>query len=139
VAEFDVKIPGWASNAGRRAVFPVGIFSAHEKHVFEHANRVHPIYFEYPYEKLEDVTIGLPAGWQVGSVPKPYSQDGHVILYDLKIENDKGVLHITRRLNFDVVGLEQKYYGALRKFFEGVRNSDDGQVVLRIGAASASN
>jgi len=139
VAEFDVKIPGWASSAGRRAVFPVAIFSAYEKHVFEHANRVHPIYFEYPYEKIEDVTIDLPLGWQVSSVPKPYTQDGHVILYDLKIENNKGAVHVTRKLNFDVVILEQKYYPALRKFFEGVRNSDEEQVVVQVAAASASN
>jgi hypothetical protein len=139
VAEFDVKIPGWASNAGRRAVFPVGIFSAYEKHVFEHANRVHPIYFEYPYEKLEDVTIELPSGWQVSSVPKPFTRDGHVILYDVKVDNNKSSVYVTRKLNCDVVLLEQKYYPALRKFFEGVRNSDEEQVVLQVGAASASN
>jgi hypothetical protein len=139
VAEFQLKVPGWASNAGRRVLFPVGIFAAHEKHVFEHSNRVHPIYFQYPYEKVEDVTIEIPQGWQINSMPKPHTQDGHVILYDLKIENDKDVLHITRRLSFDVVGLEQKYYGALRKFFEGVRTNDEEQVVLQIGTASASN
>jgi hypothetical protein len=139
VAEFDVRIPGWASNAGRRAVFPVGIFSAPEKHVFEHANRVHPIYFEYPYQKFDDVTVGLPPGWQVSSVPKPYTQDGHVIVYDLKIEDTKNAVHVMRKLNFDVLLLEQKYYPALRKFFEGVRNSDDEQVVVQIGAAAAKN
>ena len=42
VAEFDLKVPGWASQAGRRALLPVGIFSANEKHVFDHAERVHP-------------------------------------------------------------------------------------------------
>jgi len=46
VAEFDLKIPGWASSAGKRAIVPVGIFTANEKRIFEHANRVHPIYFE---------------------------------------------------------------------------------------------
>src|SRR5262249_16241313 len=45
VAEFNLKIPGWASSAGRRALLTIGIFSAAEKHVFDHAERVHPIYF----------------------------------------------------------------------------------------------
>jgi hypothetical protein len=139
VAEFDVKIPGWASSAGRRVVFPVGIFVAHEKHVFEHANRVHPIYFEYPYEKLDDVTIELPLGWQVSSVPKPQVQDGHVIVYDLKIEDNKSTVRITRKLNFDILLLEQKYYSALRNFFQAVRNDDEEQIVVQTGTASASN
>ena len=49
-------------------LIPVGVFTAPEKHIFEHANRVHPIYFEFPYEKVDDVTIDLPRGWQVNSV-----------------------------------------------------------------------
>jgi transglutaminase-like putative cysteine protease len=40
VAEFDLRIPGWASSAGRRAVIPAGVFTAAEKRIFEHANRV---------------------------------------------------------------------------------------------------
>ena len=51
VAEYKLKIPGWVSGAGRRALLPVGIFSATEKNVFEHEQRVHPIYFEFPSGK----------------------------------------------------------------------------------------
>src|ERR1700681_4904424 len=40
VAEFNLKIPGWASNAGRRVVLLAAIFTAAEKGVFEHASRV---------------------------------------------------------------------------------------------------
>ncbi len=65
VAELNLKIPGWASSAGKRVMLPVGFFTGQEKRVFEHANRVHPIYFEYPYEKVEDVTVELPEGWKV--------------------------------------------------------------------------
>jgi hypothetical protein len=43
VAEFHVKIPGWVSSAGHRALLPVGIFAAQEKQMFAHANRVHHI------------------------------------------------------------------------------------------------
>src|SRR5882762_10640744 len=69
VAEFHLKIPGWASNAGKRVVLPAAIFTTAEKGIFEHANRVQPIYFEYPYEKADDMNIELPPGWQVSSVP----------------------------------------------------------------------
>ncbi len=139
IAEFDLKIPGWASSAGKRVVLPVGVFTATEKRVFEHANRAHPIYFEYPFEKLDDVTIELPTGWQVSSVPKPQVQDGHVVMYNLKVEDNKGTVHVTRKLNIDVLFLEQKYYGALRNFFQVVRTGDEEQIVLQPGATSASN
>jgi hypothetical protein len=139
VAEFDIKIPGWVSSAGKRATLPVGFFGAREKRIFEHANRVHPIYFEYPYEKVDDVTIELPAGWQVSSVPPPQTHDGKVVLYDLRVESGNGAVHVSRKLHIDLLMLEQKYYAALRNFFQVVRSGDDEQILLQPGAASASN
>ncbi len=139
VAEFSLKIPGWVSGAGRRALFPVGIFSAPEKHIFEHANRVHPIYFQFPFEKVDDVTIDLPLGWQVQSLPQPQNQDAHVITYDLNAENAANSLHLTRKVKVDVLLLETKYYAALRNFFQVVRTGDEEQIVLQPGAATAAN
>jgi Domain of Unknown Function with PDB structure (DUF3857) len=139
VAELNLKIPGWASSAGKKVMLPVGFFAAYEKHVFEHANRVHPIYFEYPYEKMDDVTIELPAGWKVSNVPQPQTQEGHIVAYSLKAETGSGTVHVVRKLNFDVFMLEQKYYSAMRKFFEVVRTGDEEQILLQPGATSANN
>jgi hypothetical protein len=139
VAEFNLKIPGWASNAGRRVVVPAAIFTAAEKGVFEHANRVHPIYFEYPHEKADDVTVELPTGWQVSSVPAAQNQNGHIVLYTLKVDQSPGTLRLTRKLTIDLLMLEQKYYASLRKFFQVVRTGDGEQIVLQPGEIHASN
>jgi hypothetical protein len=139
VAEFNLKIPSWSSNAGRRLVFPVGIFIAQEKRIFERENRVHPIYLEYPYQKVDDVTIELPAGWQVSSVPPAQAQDEHVVAYNLNVENSSGTVHVIRKLNVDFLMLDRKYYTALRNFFQAVRTGDEKQIVLQPGAATASN
>lgn len=138
VAEYKLKIPGWAAGAGRRAMLPVGIFSAPEKHVFEHTERVHPIYFEYPFEKMDDVSITLPPSWQVSSLPPVKTQDAKVVLYEPKAENDKSVIHLSRKLKVDILLLDPKYYLALRNFFQVVRSGDDEQIVLQPVAASAS-
>jgi hypothetical protein len=139
VAEFDVTIPGWASGAGKRALIPAGVFTAGEKNTFEHANRVNPIYIAYPHEKVDDVTIELPSGWQVGTLPPPQVHDGHVVTYSLKAESDHNTLHLTRKLTMDFLLLDQKYYTPLRNFFEVVRTGDDQQIVLLPAASSASN
>jgi Domain of Unknown Function with PDB structure (DUF3857) len=139
VAEFDLKVPGWASGAGRRALLPVGLFSGPEKHLFEHANRVQPVYFQYPFQRVDDIKIELPLSWQVSSLPTEQNQDGHAIVYKLKAENGKDGLHVNRRLNMDVLELETKYYTALRNFFQTVRTGDEMQIVLQRGAAAARN
>jgi len=118
---------------------PVGIFTATEKRIFEHANRVYPIYFEFPFEKADDVTIDLPLGWQVQSLPQPQNQDGHIVTYSLKAEKDASSLHLTRKITVDFLLIDSKYYGALRNFFQVVRTGDEEQIVLQPGTASASN
>jgi len=139
IVEFDLKIPGWASSAGKRAALPVGFFTEHEKHAFEHTNRVFPIYFEYPYEKIDDVTVDLPPGWKIDSIPPQKTQDAKILLYDLKVENGGGAVHIVRKLDIDVLILEAKFYPALRKFYEVIRSSDEQQILLQPSVSSAAN
>jgi hypothetical protein len=139
VAEFDLKIPGWVSGAGRRALLPVGIFSAPEKHIFEHAQRVHPIYFAFPCEKVDDVTVDLPQGWEVQSLPQPQDKDAHVVAYDLKAEKGANSLHLSRKMTLDVLLLETKYYASLRNFFQVVRTGDEEQIVLQPAVSTAGN
>jgi transglutaminase-like putative cysteine protease len=139
VGEFEIKVQGWASAAGHRALIPVGLFSAPEKHVFEHAARVHPIYFDFPTARIDDVTIELPLDWKVNSVPPGHKDDGRVCSYNTTAENNNGTLHLTRNLDINALVLETKYYGALRKFFQTVKTTDEQQIVVQPGGISASN
>ena len=139
VAEYDLKVPGWVSGAGRRVLLPVGFFSATEKHLFDHADRTHPVYFEFPFEKFDEVTIELPLGWQVSSLPPAKIQDAKAIKYTLKADENKGTLHVTRALDVDILLVDTKLYPTLRSFFQIVRTSDEQQIVLQPGAAAAKN
>jgi hypothetical protein len=133
VAEYTLKVPGWISAAGRRALLPVGLFSAPEKHLFDHANRVHPIYFEFPFQRSDDITIDLPLGWQISSVPEARKLDAKAITYNLDAKNEKGALHLNRALVVDLLLLPQDKYQALRQVFQVVRTVDEEQVALSPG------
>jgi Domain of Unknown Function with PDB structure (DUF3857) len=139
VAEYTLKVPGWVSGAGRRALLSVGLFGAREKHLFDHADRVHPIYFRYPFQRVDDVSIDLPLGWQITTVPKPQKLDVKAISYTLEANNDKGTLHLSRVLDVDIVLLPSNTYATLRKIFQIVRTGDEEQVILQPGGATASN
>jgi Domain of Unknown Function with PDB structure (DUF3857)/Transglutaminase-like superfamily len=133
VAEYHLKVTGWVAAAGRRAICPVGLFSANEKHVFEHANRAYPLYFHSAYLRTDDVTVNLPLGWRIGSVPAPINQDARDVVYTLTARDEKGALHITRSLRNEVVWLTKDHYPILRNFFQMVRTGDEQQVVLQPG------
>lgn len=130
VAQYHLKIPGWASAAGRRTFVPIAPFGGGEKHVFESANRVQPIYFAYAYADVDDITIALPQGWEVSHLPEPQTSDLKAVVYGISADKRAGSLHISRRLAVNDELFELKYYGALRVFFQKVRNGDEQQAVL---------
>ena len=135
VAEYKVRIQGWVAGAGRRAMMPVGIFSATEKRLFDHTDRIHPIYFQFPFEKVDDINISLPLGWKISSLPRAENQDAKLIVYTFNVENNKGTLHLGRKLSVDAMLLDVTSYGTLRSFFQSVRTVDEEQVVLQPIAA----
>ena len=139
VAEFDLKVPGWAAATGHRVLIPVGLFSAREKHVFDHASRTYAIYVDYPYTESADINIQIPPGWQISSLPKGWSDTGKVVGYTFKAENDNGKLHLSRTLTVEFILIEEKYYPALRNFFQQIKTADEQQVVVDVGNARASN
>lgn len=139
VAEFNIKVPGWAPGAGRHMLLPVGLFGAHEKHVFDHAERVHPIYFEYPYVESDDINIQIPTGWQVSSLPSGRNDTQKVVAYSLEAKSDKETLHLARTLTVEFIYMESRYYPALRSFFQQIKTTDDQQIVLDPGPARAGN
>jgi hypothetical protein len=130
-AEFKIKVPGWMSGAGRRAMLPTGIFTANEKNVFVHTERTHPIYFEFPFSREDYITITLPLGWEVSSLPPAQNEDGKAVLYYFKAEKDGGTLRLTRKLRVNLMLVETKFYPAVRNFFQVVRTGDEQQAVLQ--------
>ena len=118
---------------------PVGLFSAGERHVFEYSNRSYPVYYEFLSQKADDLSIKIPAGWQISAVPPAQNHDLHVVGYAISAENANGTLHLTRKVEINTISIDQKYYAPLRSFYQIVKAGDDQQIVLLPGSATASN
>jgi hypothetical protein len=134
VANFEVKVPVWAHFAGTRALVPVDIFAGGNRHVFEHQTRIHPVYFHFPHQIEDDVTIDLPAGWTVSSVPQPGSSDIHVASCKWTADGTPTTLHLKRDFSIETLLIDAKYYGQLQDFFQTVRRSAEEEAVVTIPA-----
>jgi hypothetical protein len=139
VTQFSFKVPGWVAGAGKRALMPVGLFCAPEKNLFDHAGRVYPVYFHYPYRKIDEISVQLPLGWKLGSLAKPVDRDVKAAAYVMKAEDQGGSLHLTRSIRSDLMMVPKENYTALRAFFQTVRTGDEEQVVLQPGSTAAGN
>jgi hypothetical protein len=134
VAEFDFRAPGWAAQAGNRALMPVGLFGGAEKHTFEHSARVHPLYFTFRHQHTDEVAIELPPGWKVGSLPKARTADIKVATYNSSVQATGGTLSMKREFVLNTIIVQQKFYEQVRDFFQAVRAGDEDQIVITPGA-----
>jgi Domain of Unknown Function with PDB structure (DUF3857)/Transglutaminase-like superfamily len=130
IAEYDLKVPGWASAAGQRTLLPVGLFGALDKKSFQHIARIHPLYFNFPHQSADDVNIEFPANWQVSSMPKPRDIDRKGVIYSISAEGQNGSLRISRAVTINMTLVNTKYYPTIQDFFQTVRAGDDEQVIL---------
>jgi hypothetical protein len=131
VADFRLKIANWATAGRKRLLVPVGIFSAGEKQTFIHASRHYSVYFEYPYDHMDDLRISLPQGWQIASVPKASAVDLKAAKYAYTFRNSEGAAIVHRDLQIQFVLLEQQFYPTLRGLFQSLKSKDEEQIVLQ--------
>jgi hypothetical protein len=138
-AEFMVRMPAWATVSAKRMLLPAGFFVHSQKQAFEHSERHQAVYFEHPFENVDEVNIVVPEGWQVTSVPKPETVDLKAAKYDFMVMRAGKTLHVKRDLAVNFVLMEQKYYSSLRGFFQKVKSDDEQQIVLQTAVATSGN
>jgi hypothetical protein len=134
VADFDVELPNLGSFAGSRALLPMAVFNAAVKNPFASGTRKYAVAFDYPFIEDDDVTLEIPAGYTVESLPAPKKLDLGAVAYDTHYEAAAGKLHYTRKLTIDALLVPVEKYPAIRAFYSQVAASDQEQVVLKKGA-----
>lgn len=131
-AEFHIQIPSMAENTGRRMLVPLGVFHTTTTHPFEHEKRRFAVYFDYPFQQEDDVTIELPEGYQVETLPKPQVTSSNLGGYELVGENSGGKLQVRRRIRLNGYYFPVNQYSSLRSFYSTVRAGDGEQAVLQV-------
>jgi hypothetical protein len=133
----SVKLPGFATGAGHRALVPITFFRATEPDSFTPEKRVNAIYFHYPYTEKDSLTLHFPNGYKIESVPpEAKANPGGGFDYDAAVSQDGAAVKVQRQLVVAGILYQPKYYPALRKFFNTVKTDDDAQIVLHPAQSS---
>lgn len=130
-AEFAVKIPNFGTSTGRRLLFPLALFQVNEKNPFQSEKRVQLIYFQYPYQETDDISVQLPKGYQVESLPAARKAVSGAFQYLVTYENQAGRFSMRRHLAINGYFFRVESYPALRSFYSSVRAGDEQQAVLK--------
>ncbi len=137
--EGTLKIGSYGSTAARDMLLPMDIFQATQAGDFAQQTRHNPVYFSYPYQEIDSVTVNLPTGYKIDALPKPQKIDLKAAIYEITAANQGNSIEITRRLTIGGVLFAKETYPTFRAFFGLVRTNDDAQVVLESTQTSQLN
>jgi len=136
--EGTAKIPNLGTAAGHRMLVPASPFQARQTAAFHAEKRLYKVYFNCPYEEIDDVKLKVPAEYKVESVPPARQAKPGIVSYEISAAQQGGVVEVKRLLVIDGMTFSVTSYPALRNFFNTVKTDDDAQIVLQ-NAESAKN
>jgi hypothetical protein len=90
------------------------------------------VYFHFPHQLADDVTIDLPPGWKVSSVPQAGGADIKIADCKWTADGSSSALHLKRDCSIDTLLVNVKYYSQLQDFYQALRRSADEEAVLSL-------
>jgi hypothetical protein len=129
-----VELPSAVSLVGSRAMVPLAIFTATHKNPFTAEQRKTAIYFHYAYRVADEVSLTVPAGYSVESLPASADINVGALRYTATVGKTDDAVHLARNLTVDVEIVGSDKYGVVRDFFSKAAAADQEQVVLRKAA-----
>jgi hypothetical protein len=135
-ATYKVRVPGYAQRTGKRLFLRPGYFQRGRAPTFPRSERLHPVYFHFPWAEEDEVAIDLPEGFSLESpdAPAPLSA-GDLSEYSVRLSVARGrQLRYQRKFFFGGKGrlvFDPDLYPTLKSFFDAIHKSDDHALTLR--------
>jgi hypothetical protein len=134
-----VKISGSLGTAtGKRIFLPLSIFTGGAGNPFASSHREEPIDLRYPFLESDQITLHLPAGFQVDSLPEAAKASlPQMAAYGSAAKSDGQTITFTRSYVMANIIYKADEYDKLKGFFDEVSNKDRAQAVLHVSAAAS--
>jgi hypothetical protein len=137
-AAFSVRIANWGSVSGSRILFPEGIFSGAERDLFPSEKRTHDLYFPFPSETRDEISITLPDRFRVDGLPPKQTRDLSFLSFATSVSSQENTIQISRRVTLGKISLPVSLYAAVRALYQALRSADESQAVLQTADAKAT-
>lgn len=142
---FKVRVPGYATKTGKRIFFQPNAFEKGAKPMFESSSRKYDVYFKYPYAEMDDITIELPAGYELESpdAPAPIRDKTGIGADDItiRVSNDRRYLVYHRDFmwgNNGFLRFGRDGYPGVKSIWEAYYQANSHSMTLKQAAAAAT-
>ena len=133
-----IKVPNYASKAGRRMILQPGVFEFGASPVFSSATRTHSVHFPYPWSESDSIEIKLPDGYMLDNADSPtdVGDSGGIAKNSISIaiNNTSNTLVYKRNFSFGGGGkilFPVGSYTPLKSLFDAFHKSDTHAIALR--------
>ena len=137
--EGTLKVPSFASAAVQRMLMPLDFFQTTELGYFQSQKRVNEVDFTYAYERIDDLTIHMPAGYKAQAIPDPQKVNPGPISYEISATPQPDGLEVKRHLVINGIRYPKESYLGLRSFFSIVKTNDNAQVMFQAERSAKNN
>jgi hypothetical protein len=140
IHRFHMRIPGYAVVTGKRLLIAPALFEQGVNARFTAKERTNDIVFNHPWMETDNITIDLPAGYELDNadMPNPFTID-NAGSYESKAAIRGGnQLLFARRFIFGDGGMlhfPASSYDSLKKVFDAVHEADIHTITLKVADA----
>lgn len=136
-ADFQISA-SIASNAGKRVLLPSQAFHFMQKPMFPHAERVNGVYLYYPSRETDNLSLILPPGLSVESLPQKESVQLPYAIYATEYSGGGRTINILRDFAMNQYVFSREEYPSVKGFYDKVKTGDEQQIIFRSGASATT-
>ena len=111
------------------------LFFALEQNPFKSEVREYPVDFGFPNQDKFNVSLTIPEGYTIETIPQPKAiamPDG-LANFKYNISNTENVIQLTYAVDINKAIINADYYDALKNFFKELVNKQTEKIVLKKG------
>jgi len=130
-AEFVLKVANYGTTTRHRVLLPLAIFESEAIPAFQNSRRAYSVYFPYPFQEQDEVTLQLPSDRKVEALPASRSKTTPFGSYQASYEIQGASVSFHRRVVMEWTFFKVEQYPQLRTFFDNIRAGDEELTVLK--------
>ncbi|WP_143394589.1 DUF3857 domain-containing protein [Flavobacterium branchiophilum] len=133
IEKFQFETQNLIEMIGNKIYINPLIFVALQGNPLKAETRKNPICFEYPLEKKAAISIEIPYGYQVESMPitKNLAIEGNLAHYQFQIQKADNIIQVSSNLQMNQCVISEIYYNDLKTFFQQVNELENQKIVLK--------
>jgi len=136
---YSFRAEQFGTSAGSRLLIPALPYHHGNTNPFSAQERTNPIYYTHTYKNIDELTIELPEGYTVESLPTPRKSDIQALFYRTTFHQEPGEVMVNREMMVDILLIEPAQYKMVRRLYQVAAQTDASEIVLKASAAPAAD